>query len=92
MIVDVSSYTPVLKITFPNFIKLFILSYIVFYKFPQYIFPQTNIQDTLDRIVFNILYMITSVLTIVPLLLFLRIFSYTTLIMSFLLLIINCTP
>ncbi len=85
MIVDVSSYLTVLKLTIPNLLKLMVMSYLVFYKFPQFIFPQNNIRDTLDRIVFNIIYMLFSILTIVPLLIFFKIFSYITLILAFIL-------
>ena len=86
MIADISVFSEVLKVTLPNFLKLLVMTFLVFYKLPQYIFPQDNIEDYLDKIVFNVLYMLISVVLIVALLLFLRIFSFITLILSFFLL------
>ncbi len=86
MIVDLSSQVDVIKITLTSFVKLFIMSYLVFYKLPQYIFPQKHIKDNLDRIVYNVLYMITTVLIIVPLLLLIKLFSLFNLIVAFILL------
>ncbi len=86
MVIDISSYNEVLKITVSNFIKLVIISYFVFIILPKYIFPQKHIRDDIDRIVFNFIYMIGAILLIIPLLVFLKIFSYITLILSFFLL------
>ena len=83
MTVDLSHYSEILKLTGWAFTKLFIMSYFVFYKLPQYLFPQDHIEDVYDRIIFNSLYMITTVITISAFLFVLRIFSFITLITSF---------
>ncbi len=86
MIVDIVSNSEVLKVTVVNYVKLLIVTYLVFYKLPQYIFPQKHINNYLDRLIFNTLYMLSSTILILAMLFFLKIFSMITLVASFILL------
>ncbi len=84
MIYDFATQSEVLKVTIPNLVKLFIMSYIFFILLPRFIFPQIGIKTKIDRILFNIIYMTATIETFIPLLVFLKIYSYITLFLSFL--------
>ena len=75
------------KIFSINIVALFVLAifiYFVFYILPQKIFPQEHIKNLSDKIMFNILYMLSYVLFIIPLLLELKIYSIPIFIISLL--------
>jgi hypothetical protein len=83
LIVDFSGFKDVLQLTNINFYKLLVISYFVFCIIPRYIFPQNHIKDSWDRFILNTIYMLASVLAIVPFLVFIHIYSIVTLIMAF---------
>jgi len=86
MVINLQTYNEVLSITVPNLLKLFVISFIVFCIIPRYIFPQNHIKDNFDRFIYNIVYMVAAVLLIVPILVFLKIFSIIMLAVSFIVL------
>ena len=83
MVANLHIYNEVLKVNLFNLSKLIIISYFVFCLLPRYIFPQKHIQNSLDRLVYNIVYMVAAVLLIVPLLVFLKVFSFITMVFAF---------
>ncbi len=75
MLVNTAIMSEVFQISLWNFLRLALMSAIFFYWVPRHIFPQTQIHNTLDRILFNIIYMLTFIMTTIPLLTYLHIFS-----------------
>ncbi len=85
LIVDFSEFTNVFKITNFNFYKLLLISFFVFVILPKYIFPQDHIKDPLDKLMYNIIYMVATILAVLPFLVFFKIYSIVTLILAFIL-------
>ena len=83
MIIDPVTQTEIFKLILLNFLKISIICFFVFYKIPQYIFPQDFVKDVYDRIIFNTIFMLGTIMIIVPFLLFLKIFSIITVLLSF---------
>ena len=83
MIVDASTQLEIFKLIFLNFLKLSIIIFFVFYKIPQYIFPQDFINNIYDRIVYNTIFMLGTIMVVVPFLLFFKLFSIITLLLVF---------
>jgi hypothetical protein len=66
----------VLEVLIPEFIKLLFLMPLFFYWIPSRVFPQIGMRDGYDKIMFNILYMLLFIETVVPLMLVFGIFSF----------------
>lgn len=75
MLVNTELMSEVFMISSWNFFRLSVMSALFFHWVPRNIFPQTMIDNTLDRILFNILYMLGFVMLAIPLLSLLQIFS-----------------
>ncbi len=75
MLVNTAIMGDIAPISLINFAKLVIMSSVFFHWIPRYIFPQYLIKDKLDSVLFNILFMLVFILTVIPFLLFLHIFS-----------------
>ncbi|RLA71753.1 MAG: hypothetical protein DRG24_04745, partial [Epsilonproteobacteria bacterium] len=85
MLIDTALTESVLVTSLWNFFRLAIMSAIFFYWIPRRIFPQNSIEDTLDRILFNILYMVGFIMMTVPILVQFRLFSMPIFLLSLLL-------
>lgn len=72
----------VMEVLIPQFFKMGIMILLFFYWIPSKIFPQIGMEDFQDKIMFNILYMIVYVETIIPLMLVMGIYSYPLFLMS----------
>ncbi len=75
MLINTAILSDVFIISLWNFFKLALMSSIFFYWIPRRIFPQTMIYNTLDRIMFNIIYMVGFIMATMPALIYLHIFS-----------------
>lgn len=75
MLVNTAIMSDVFIISLWNFFRLALMSGIFFYWIPRHLFPQTMIHNTMDKIMFNIVYMIAFVLLSVPILIQFHIFS-----------------
>ncbi len=58
----------IFKINISSLLFLALFVWLIFYILPQKIFPQEHIDNLSDRIMFNILYMLSYVLLVVPIL------------------------
>jgi hypothetical protein len=76
MLVNTAIMSEIFQISLWNFFKLSIMSSIFFYWIPQYVFPQYIVKDKLDKIMFNILYMLTFILLSIPAMVQFHIFSF----------------
>ncbi len=65
----------IFTINFSALLMLGIFIWLVFYLFPQIIFPQEHIKNLADKIMFNILYMLSYTLLVIPILLQMKIYS-----------------
>ncbi|MDD5717333.1 MAG: hypothetical protein PHW64_05965 [Sulfuricurvum sp.] len=66
----------VLEILIPEFIKLSMLMFFFFYWVPSRVFPQIGMDDFQDKIMFNILYMLVYIETVIPLMFVAGIYSF----------------
>jgi len=86
MLINTAIMSDIFQISIWNFFKLSIMSSIFFYWVPQYIFPQYMVKDKLDKVIFNILYMLTFVLFTIPILVQFHVFSFPLFLLLLLLL------
>ncbi len=66
----------ILEVLVPEFIKMSMLMVLFFYWIPSKIFPQVGISDFSDKVMFNILYMILFIETVIPLMFVAGIYSF----------------
>ena len=72
----------VFTINFSALLTLSVFVWLIFYILPQKIFPQEHIKNLPDKIMFNVLYMLSYVLLVVPILLQMKIYSLPIFIFS----------
>ncbi len=75
MLINTALMSEIFQISLWNFAKLSIMNVMFFYWIPQYIFPQYFIKNRLDKVIFNIIYMLSFILLVIPGLVYLHIFS-----------------
>ncbi len=75
MLIDTAIMSDVFQTSLLNFSKLLIMNILFFHYIAKLVFPQFMIQDRLDRIMFNILYMLGFIMLSIPILIHFHIFS-----------------
>ncbi len=86
MLIDTAIMSDVFMTSIWNFFKLSLMNIIFFYWIPKRIFPQFMIHDRLDRVMFNLIYMLGFVMLSIPILVHLHLFSLPLLLLLLLLL------
>lgn len=74
-VIDYDLINTVTKINLVNLLKLIIISYFLFYWIPNKILPQNYVDNTLDRVMYNILFSLFFTILVIPQLVFFKIFS-----------------
>jgi hypothetical protein len=75
MLIDTAIMGDVFQTSIWNFFKLSLMNVLFFYWIPKRVFPQFMILDRLDRVMFNIIYMLGFILLSIPILVQLHLFS-----------------
>ncbi|MEM2956614.1 MAG: hypothetical protein QW041_03530 [Candidatus Pacearchaeota archaeon] len=70
----------VLKLQVVSTLKLLFSGYLLFFWIPNKVFPQDYIEDKLDRIVFNIIHMVSIITLLFPFFIYIKVFGFPFLI------------
>lgn len=73
----------IIKLQIVSTVKLTVASYLLFFWVPKRVFPQEYIDNSLDRVMFNIIHMVALITLLFPFFVYIKIFGFIFLIIFF---------